>query len=158
MHTPENPSKILVFLPKAAGATIVSQLAEKGYVSLSVSTISEAFDALRSDVFAFAITTRPDIDVLRNIHALPVINLEVFFHADIAGDGSQMNSKRFDTKAFLERVEFLALPTAPARSDIPAGRQNTSQLKEKSSVRWWVAAANALPLTTSRGATTDVHS
>ncbi|WP_234905185.1 hypothetical protein [Rhizobium rhizogenes] len=100
MLYPPNPSKILVFLPQNAGAMIVTRLAERGYNAFCVSTVPEAFDALRSGEFVFAIATRPDIDVLRNIRALPIINFEVFFHAAISSNGSPVNSKRFDSKPF----------------------------------------------------------
>ncbi|WP_421359024.1 MULTISPECIES: hypothetical protein [Agrobacterium] len=136
-----NPLKILVFLPQAAGATIVSKLAEHGYESVMVSTVPEAFDALRSDQFVFAITTRPDIDVLRNIRAIPVINLEVFFHAGILRHGSEVNSKLFDSNAFFERVKFLAHSTAP-RMDVESDRAGLPKMQRNA--RWWVIAANAL--------------
>ncbi|WP_236766404.1 MULTISPECIES: hypothetical protein [Agrobacterium tumefaciens complex] len=137
---------------------IVTRLAERGYNAFCVSTVPEAFDALRSDQFVFAITTRPDIDLLRNIRALPVINLEVFFHAGISGDGTPVNSKRFDSKAFFERVEFLARPAPTARSDIGTGRATTPHIQEKSTVRWWAIAANALRIPHNRKDTMDVHS
>ncbi|MDR5012099.1 MULTISPECIES: hypothetical protein [Agrobacterium] len=146
-----NPSRILVFLPQAAGIKIIARLAEHGYEALAVSTVPEAFDALRSNQFVFAITTRPDIDLLRNIRALPVINLEVFFHAGIYGDGTPVNSKRFDSKAFLERVEFLARPV-PARLDVEGDRATSSQMPRKDAVQWWAIVANALrPRRSARG-------
>ncbi len=156
MLYPPNPSKILVYLSETAGANIVAMLAEHGFQSLSVSTVPEAFDALRSDEFLFAITTRPDIDLLRNIRAVPVINLEVFFHAGISSDGSPVSSKRFDRKAFLERVEFLARPAAAARPGVGTGRTKASPVIEKCTDRWWFIAASALRIPHNRKDTMDV--
>ncbi|AYM84827.1 hypothetical protein G6L67_24665 [Agrobacterium tumefaciens] len=143
MPYPPNPSKILVFLPEISGAKIVATLAEHGFQSVSMSTVPAAFDALRSGEFVVAITTRADIDLLRNIRAVPVINLEVFFHAGVSSDGRP--SKRFDSKAFLERVEFLSQP-APDGGPDGATRAKASPVKEKSTARWWTIAANALGL------------
>lgn len=157
LHT-ANPSKILVFLPQAAGAMIITKLSECGYVSVAVSTVSDAFDALRSDEFIFAITTRPDIDIVRNIRALPVINLEVFFHASISGEGAPVNSKRFDSKAFLDRVAFLTRTSVDTRTNVETGRATgtSSQFREKGDVRWWRVAANALHLARNRKGAIDV--
>ncbi|URK86267.1 hypothetical protein LP421_04705 (plasmid) [Rhizobium sp. RCAM05350] len=52
------PKKILVFLPHAAANVIVTKLAERGHESVAVSTVPEAFDALRSDNYSFAIMNR----------------------------------------------------------------------------------------------------
>ncbi|WP_421481045.1 hypothetical protein [Agrobacterium rosae] len=144
MLHPPKVSKILVFLPEAAGATIVARLADHGFQSVCVSTVPEAFDALRSDEFVFAITSRPDIDLLRNIRVLPVINLEVFFHADISSDGRRVNAKRFDNKAFLERVQFLATPMPATRSVMATGHVTPLTTGAKHTFRWWTIAANAL--------------
>lgn len=76
MPTKTIPAKnILVFLPQAAAPVIVAKLAARGYASVAVSTVPEVFDALRSDCYSFAITTRPEIDLLRNIRPIPVVNL-----------------------------------------------------------------------------------
>lgn len=142
MREARNPSRILVFLPPLAGATIVARLAEHGYEALAVSTVPEAFVALRSGQFVFAITTRPDIDVLRNIHALPVINLEIFFHAGLSSDGTSVTPKHFNSKAFLDRVAFLAHPIEKGWTlEDDAG---SSKIRQKDAVRWWTIAANAL--------------
>ncbi|MDQ0458237.1 hypothetical protein [Rhizobium paknamense] len=101
-------TRILLFLATTANEQIASVLSHAGYQPVSVSTVPEAFDALRQGDFAFAITTRPDIDLLRNIRAIPVINIEVFFHVIPATGLSQARSRKFDRSAFLERVAFLA--------------------------------------------------
>ncbi|MQB07902.1 hypothetical protein DXT91_28075 [Agrobacterium tumefaciens] len=149
-------TKILIFLPPLAGTSIAGKLSEHGHESVRVSTVPEAFDALRSDEFLCAITTRPDIDLLRKIHALPVINLEVFFHAGICGDGSTSNSKRFDSKAFLERVDFLARTARVATPDVGADREKASSVKQRRSFPWWTVATSILRLN-NRKDTMDVR-
>lgn len=138
--------KILVFLPRPAANVIVNKLAERGYASDAVSTVPEAFDALRSDGYSFAITTRPEIDLLRNIRSVPVVNLEIFFHAQPSGDGLLLTSKRFDLRAFMERIDFLAEPTSakgecavvvPANPPATAGHEPSW---------WWIRAKNLLGL------------
>jgi hypothetical protein len=97
---------ILVFLPVGAANVIVSKLVEHGYVANAVSSVPELFDAVRSDRYSLVVTTRPEIDIVRNIRTLPVVNLEVFFHATTSvGDGTQ-----FDGKAFIHRIEALTEP------------------------------------------------
>ncbi|WEX74887.1 hypothetical protein PYH37_000190 [Sinorhizobium numidicum] len=103
------PNKILVFLPKAAANMIATKLAERGHESIAGSTVPGVFDALRSDNCSFAVTTRPEIDLLRSMRPIPVVNLEIFFHAEPSGNGPL--SKRFDGSAFMKRIEFLAQPT-----------------------------------------------
>ncbi|AYM82152.1 hypothetical protein H009_17693 [Agrobacterium tumefaciens str. Cherry 2E-2-2] len=154
MRQTSNQSKILVFLPQAAAAMVVGKLAECGYVAVAVSTVPEAFDALRSKDFAFAVTTRPDIDLVRNIRAIPVINIEVFFHNSTAGGDA---SKRFDSKAFLERVGFLANPV-PARPNSGSGQTASAQIQVAWKPRWWSIAANALRLPRYRKGLMDVQS
>lgn len=121
------PKKILVFLPRAAADVIVTKLAERGHESVAISTVPEAFDALRSDHCSFAITTRPEIDLLRSIRPIPVVNLEIFFHAEPSGDGPLIMSKRFDGSAFMKRIEFLVQPKA-TRTE-PAGVEQ-ARMKE----------------------------
>lgn len=151
-------SKILVFLPEAAGGTIVARLSERGFRSLLVSAIPEAFDALRSDEFAFAITTRLDIDLVRNIRPLPVINLEVFFHGTPSTDGSPVSPKRFDGEAFLDRVAFLARSSPEAMSDGRVTRIKLTPTPREIPMRWWSAAAIALRMRPHRKEVLDVHS
>lgn len=105
-----HPTKILVFLPHAAASVIVAKLAQGGYASVAVSTVPEVFDALRSGGYSFAITTRPEINLLRNIRSIPVVNLEIYFHAVSSNDGTLVTSKQFDGRAFLDRIEFLSRP------------------------------------------------
>ncbi|WP_412065572.1 hypothetical protein [Rhizobium sp. SYY.PMSO] len=80
--------KILVFLPQPAARSIVIRLGQHGYAAVAMSTIPDVFEALRANEFIFAVTTRPDITLLRNIRAIPVINLEIFFHAGPTDNGS----------------------------------------------------------------------
>ncbi|PDS79059.1 hypothetical protein [Rhizobium sp. L43] len=98
---------ILVFLGKDAACGIVSQLNENGYAATAVSSIPELFDALRSDRYCLAVTMRSDIDMVRNIKPIPVINLEVFFHAIQPAAKSVPSSKEFDSDAFLRRIAAL---------------------------------------------------
>ncbi|MGO7160179.1 hypothetical protein ACCS78_12220, partial [Rhizobium johnstonii] len=72
-----------------------------------VSSVSELFDALRSDRYFLAVTMRSDIDMVRNIKPIPVINLEVFFHTVQSATKSVRSSKEFDSDAFLRRVAAL---------------------------------------------------
>ncbi|QCJ00959.1 hypothetical protein [Agrobacterium larrymoorei] len=144
MLCPQDLAKILIFMPEAPGRMIANRLAEQGFKPVAISTVPEAFDALRSDEFAFAVTTRPNIDLLRAIRALPVVNIEVFFHAAVSTDGVvPVHSKQFDSKAFHERVEFLVQSSSSARSDDEAGRVKVSPVLEKPRGRWWATAANA---------------
>lgn len=98
---------ILVFLGKGAACNIVSTLNENGYAATAVSSVPELFDALRSERYLLAVTTRPDIDMVRNIKAIPVVNLEVFFHAAQPTAKSVHASKEFDGAAFLKGVAAL---------------------------------------------------
>lgn len=128
--------KIVVFLPPEAAKMIVAKLAERGHESVAVSTVPEVFDALRSDNCSFAITTRPEIDLLRSIRPIPVVNLEIFFHAEASGDGPLTTSKRFDGVAFMKRIEFLAQPKA-ARVE-PAGGEEIGKdgMRQPRRFRW----------------------
>ncbi len=98
---------ILVFLGKDAACDIVSKLNENGYVAAAVSSVPELFDALRSDRYFLAVTMRSDIDMVRNIKPIPVINLEVFFHTVQSATKSVRSSKEFDSDAFLRRIAAL---------------------------------------------------
>jgi hypothetical protein len=104
-----------------AAAAVVGRLQEQGYDAVAVTSVGEAFDALRSDRYGLAVTSRLNIDLVRNIRPIPVINFEIFFHADISSRGLTADAKRFDGKAFLDRVRILsktpqtrAAPTAPS--------------------------------------------
>jgi hypothetical protein len=98
---------ILVFLGKGAACDIVSKLNENGYAAAAVSSVPELFDALRSDQYFLAVTMRSDIDMVRNIKPIPVINLEVFFHAAQPAKKSAQSAKEFDSDAFLRRIAAL---------------------------------------------------
>lgn len=98
---------ILVFLGKDAACDIVSKLNENEYVAAAVSSVPELFDALRSDGYFLAVTMRSDIDMVRNIKPIPVINLEVFFHTVQSATKSVRSSKEFDSDAFLRRIAAL---------------------------------------------------
>jgi hypothetical protein len=151
------PKKILVFLPQAAADVIVTKLAEHGHECVAVSTVPEAFNALRSNSCSFAITTRPEIDLLRNIRSIPVVNLEVFFHAEPSGDGPLITSKRFDGSAFMKRIEFLVQPTA-TRAE-PAGVEQANEgMRGRRAPRWWTAVKVMLGLPRQREGLRDVRS
>jgi hypothetical protein len=129
---------ILVFLPVGAANVIVSKLVEHGYVANAVSSVPELFDAVRSDRYSLVVTTRPEIDIVRNIRTLPVVNLEVFFHATASlGDGTQ-----FDGKAFIYRIKALTEPRlgrsgATKIQDDGTGRADESPVRAS---RWRIAA------------------
>lgn len=132
-----NCKPILVFLPNGAAHVIVKKLAEYSYQAIAVSTVPELFDALRSERYSLAIATRPDIDIVRNIQSIPVVNLEVFFHSEPATSGSIATSKRFNGTAFIDRIKILADPEADARrgafqigatSQRPTGVSRTARL------------------------------
>ncbi|OJF89757.1 hypothetical protein [Pararhizobium antarcticum] len=139
-----NTTKILVFLPSDSWRTIVNRLSENGYDSVGVSTVAGAFDALRSDQFGFVITTRSHIDLVRTIRAIPVINIEIFFHARISGGGVRLVSKQFESKAFLDRVAFLARPVGVVKQDPAAGRTVSLKKEEHTLSHLWTLAAAAL--------------
>jgi hypothetical protein len=105
--------EIIVLLPKINAAQIIMKLKENGYAARVVSDVPEAFDALRSERFSFAITTRSNIDIIRNIRAIPVINLEIYFHHNRA-NSAQVH---FDSRAFLDRVQFLTT-SAPRLGEV----------------------------------------
>jgi len=152
------PKKILVFLPQPAAYTIVTKLAERGHSSIAVSTVPEVFDALRSDCYSFAITTRPEIDLLRNIHSIPVVNLEIFFHAEPSGGGPLSTSKKFDGRAFMERVEFLVRPVTARGEHAGTEPVKTIAMRGHKASRWWAMAKKMLGLPHHREGLRDVRS
>lgn len=152
------PKKILVFLPPAAANAIVAKLASHGHDAVAVSTLPEAFIALRSDHYSFAITTRPEIDLLRNIRSIPVVNLEVFFHTEPSGDGPLVTSKRFDSNAFMKRIEFLVQPMATRVEPAGAERATNEAVREPKTPRWWSAVKSMLGLPRRREGLKDVRS
>jgi hypothetical protein len=154
MHRSASQSKILLFLPDGAARMVSTKLAECGLITMAVSTVPQVFDALRSEEFAFAITTRADIDLVRNIRAIPVMNIEVFFHSSEAGGD---RSKRFDSKAFLARVEFLCT-RAPVRPEASVAGRAPGPSRETRSWPWWSIAVNALRLTREQKGSLDIQS
>ena len=108
--------RILVFLPDAAAALIATRLNEAGYLACVACTVPELQKALAETEYRVVVTTRPDIDTVRDIQPLPVVNLEIFFHPDPGGTSTGRRTKRFDAKAFLDRVRTLTEP-AKAREE-----------------------------------------
>ncbi|MEK1929454.1 MAG: hypothetical protein AAAC47_06625 [Pararhizobium sp.] len=150
----KNQKPILVFLPRSAAQVIVSKLVEHGYAATAVYSVPELFDALRSDGYSLAVTTRPDIDMVRNIKAMPVVNLEVFFHT-VGSTGDRMTaSKQFDGKAFLERIRALNEPKSNRGRPAHGNPATNSRSNEGRShiFRWWEAAKSALRNRTPAGA------
>ncbi len=135
---------ILVFLAKDAACDIVSKLNENGYVAAAVSSVPELFDALRSDRYFLAVTMRSDIDMVRNIKPIPVINLEVFFHTVQSTTKSVRSSKEFDSDAFLRRIGALTesrtsriavVQRAPAANEaVTAGKAKVSRWRAATSL------------------------
>ncbi len=105
-------NRILVFLPETAAAMIAARLREIGYITSIACSVPELRQALGSADYSLVVTTRPDIDTVRDIKPLPVINLEIFFHPDMQG-ASLHRSKQFDATAFLGRVKALTEPRRP---------------------------------------------
>jgi len=103
-------NRVLIFLPKAAATVIAARLNEIGYVTSIACSVRDLQKALAATDYSLAITTRPDIDTVRDIEPLPVINLEIFFHPDAQGASPDFGTKQFDSKAFLERVKALTEP------------------------------------------------
>ncbi|MBX5158736.1 MULTISPECIES: hypothetical protein [unclassified Rhizobium] len=146
---------ILVFLGKGAACDIVSKLNENGYAAAAVSSVPELFDALRSDQYFLAVTMRSDIDMVRNIKPIPVINLEVFFHAVQSAAQSVQSAKEFDSDAFLRRIAALTesrTSTISAVQKAPAANGTSIASTVKAS-RW--RAATSLLL--SRRATSNAE-
>lgn len=135
---------VLVFLPSQAASTIVSKLEQAGYPAAAVSSIPDLFDALRSEQFAIAVTIRPEIDIVRNIKWIPVVNLEVFFHMALAADRGDVNGKQFDIKAFVHRIDALTAPRPhrEVRKDTRGVPVTPSQHVQRRSLGWWNATKN----------------
>ncbi|CDZ54405.1 hypothetical protein [Neorhizobium galegae] len=155
---PIGPKKILVFLPAAAANAIVTKLADHGYEAVAVSTLPEAFSALRSDRYSFAVTTRPEIDLVRNIRSIPVVNLEVFFHTEPSGDGPLITSKRFDSSAFMKRIEFLVQPLATRVESADVEQAKYEGMRGPRTARWRAAVKSLLGLLRRREGLKDVRS
>ncbi|MCW0983607.1 hypothetical protein OK142_22530 [Agrobacterium sp. BT-220-3] len=138
--------KILVFLSRPAADVIVTKLAERGYASDAVSTVPEAFDALRSDGYSVAITTRPEIDILRTIRSIPVVNLEIFFHSVPSGERRPLTSRRFDGRAFMERIDFLVQAASTKGDHLPVEAVKPPDTTSHALWRWWTRAKRLLGL------------
>ncbi|CAN7681036.1 hypothetical protein [Pararhizobium sp. LjRoot238] len=138
----KNEKPILVFLPRSAAQVIVSKLVEYGYAATAVYSVPELFDALRSASYSLAVTTRPDIDMVRAIQSIPVVNLEVFFHTVGSTGNGVVASKQFDGKAFLERIRVLIEPRSSKGAAIDGNSQtNTNWNGARNQMfRWWAAA------------------
>ncbi len=83
-----------------------------------------------------AVTVRPDIDTIRNIEAISVVNLEVFFHAPIDDNAT---GKIFDARAFVRRIEQLnrARPTKDDRSEKTRNEVVRQDLTGRHAFGWW---------------------
>jgi hypothetical protein len=151
-------TKILVFLPPPAAEKVVGHLSGLGYAAIAASTFAEAFDALRSNEFSFAIATRPDISLLRHIRTIPVINMEIFFHADPAFKTIEAAPRHFDSKAFMARVEFLSRPVSSRLNGHEAdGVKGLPPGDDRMTSRWWNKAATFWRLRPKRKAQFDVQ-
>lgn len=142
----KNEKPILLFLPRSAAQVIVSKLDEHGYAATAVYSVPELFDALRSASYSLAVTTRPDIDMVRTIQSIPVVNLEVFFHTVGSTGDSVVAAKRFDGKAFLDRIRVLSEPRSGRGAAIrgnPATNSNSNGARSQM-FRWWAAAKSYL--------------
>jgi hypothetical protein len=99
--------KILVFLPLAAGNLIAAKLTEIGFDTSVVCSLSDLHSVIYASNYSLAVTTRPDIDAVRAIRPIPVVNLEIFFHRAPAGP-TKTSASKFDGPAFVRRVKLLA--------------------------------------------------
>lgn len=106
----KTPGQVLVFLPLPAARMIVARLEAHGHFATAMQSVAELVVALGSDAYSLVVTTRADIDVVRNIKAVPVVNLEVFFHTVKLTDEAVIGSKQFDGAAFIERIRLLQEP------------------------------------------------
>jgi hypothetical protein len=103
---PSKPIKTIVFLPREAAAFVAGKLAENGFQPTPASSVAELHEALCSTEYALAVATRPDIDLIRHIQPMPVVNIEVFFDFEPNAMAASRSS-RFDSAAFLRRVRAL---------------------------------------------------
>jgi hypothetical protein len=117
---------IIVFLPKSTANFIVEKLRRHGYAATAVYTVPDLFVALHTGSYSVAVTTRPDIDVVRNIRSIPVVNLEVFFHRADATSAHIARVEEFDGKAFLNRIGALNVQR-PFRDGIDYGDPATAE-------------------------------
>lgn len=103
----DSAPRILVFLPKAASAHITGKLRENGYGAQEIKSTPDLEDILRSLYCDLVVTTRWNIDQVRAVKSVPVINIEIFFDPTHASKAVDDRSTRFDLNAFLRRVALL---------------------------------------------------
>jgi hypothetical protein len=113
--------RILIFLPQAAAVLVAARLTEAGYLASVACSLRDLQAALGSENYHLVVTSRPDIDTVRNIKPLPVVNLEIFFHPDPQGTSPEIGTKQFDAKAFFRRVRDLT-ELATARQKHAVGK------------------------------------
>lgn len=117
--------KALLFLPVAAAQMLTPRLVSAGYGSTVVSELAELAAEMATDQYWLAVAIRQDIDVVRQMRPLPVINIEIFFHsAPTLASGA----KALDVDAFLKRVGVLfeLVTKKPATPVVAAGRPHSS--------------------------------
>jgi hypothetical protein len=113
--------KVLVFLPSAGAEIFTPQLGSAGYDCTVVSELEELAYELASERYWLVVTIRQDIDVVRQINPLPVINIEIFFHSQPSS--ITMPSKSLDVEALLKRVGDLY--------DLMAAKRGNQRAAEK---------------------------
>ncbi|CDZ56981.1 hypothetical protein NFO65_04350 [Neorhizobium galegae] len=137
---------ILVFLPEGAAALVSSGLNDVGYIASVARSVSGLRQALRSPEYRLVVTSRSAIDTVRDIKPLPVVNLEIFFHPDPRGTSLGIETKKFDSKAFLSRVKAL---TEPGRTrELPLLVKTAASTRTRSGwqgrlLRFWTLAERA---------------
>lgn len=110
--------KVLVFLPSAGAEIFISQLGSAGYDCTVVSELEKLACELASDRYWLVVTIRQDIDIVRQIKPLPVINIEIFFHSQPSS--TSIPTKSLDVEALLKRVGALYELMASKRGNLEA--------------------------------------
>ena len=129
---------ILVFLPPTAARAIARKLHEHGYRPIIACTLADLQRQLPAADYSLVIATRPDIDIVRSLKPLPVLNLEIFFHFDRRQNSANAGTQTFDGPAFLARVKALTgSRPSTARSQIAA----VAQARKRAP---WTLSATAL--------------
>lgn len=135
MKTTGEP-KTIVFLPVGAARIVVAKLRDGGYAATAVSSVAELHEALCASEYALAVTSRPNIDIVRHIQPIPVVNIEVFFDV-VRGLECEGALRHFDSQTFLRRVGALTgsretrAQTAQLRQGVipPAGAGSVALLR-----------------------------
>jgi hypothetical protein len=140
--------QILVFLPEKAGTFISARLTEVGYFTSVAGSIPDLRAALDAVDYDLVITMRPDINTVRGIKPLPVINLEIFFHPDPQRTPPDIGTEQFDCKAFLDRVKAL---TEPGRARVKHSASEVAASPAGSGYWLWRRFRFWLKLAGSRG-------